>query len=436
MVVLLAVGSAGLTALFERHAERRAADELSADLDQLLAGIERSDEGALEVSLPPADQRYHLPLSGRYWQVEIDGVTTISRSLWDTTLELPLADAVLGALRSYDIEGPEGEGLLVLERRAVLQPALGGGNVRAVVAMDRIELRAAARSFLRDLSPFLCLLGVMLVAGGWVQVAIGLKPLAAVGERVVAVRSGAASRLGDGFPGEVQPLVAEVDALIASREVAVAKARTRASDLAHALKTPLQALIGEADRLRNTGNSESAESIEDIAQAIERHVQRELSRARIAATGWAASCSPTTVIAPLVRVLQRTPDGQRLRWVVEGAENVRARIDSGDLTEALGGLLENAARHARTEVRVRVTGAAQEVRIAVRDDGKGVPDAELARLRLRGARLDISEPGSGLGLAITSEICEAAGGELLLGNVLDGFESIIRLRGVAEKAAS
>ena len=57
------------------------------------------------------------------------------------------------------------------------------------------------------------------------------------------------------------------------------RARARAGDLAHALKTPLQALIGEAARLRAAGAGAAAQGIEEIAGAIDRHVQRELARA-------------------------------------------------------------------------------------------------------------------------------------------------------------
>ena len=46
----------------------------------------------------------------------------------------------------------------------------------------------------------------------------------------------------------------------------------------------------------------------------------------------------------------------------------------------------------------------------------GIPEAELARLTARGARLDTGGPGAGLGLAIASEIAEAAGGSLALAN--------------------
>lgn len=425
VLVLLIVAASGLTLLFERHVERRAKAELTAHLDQLLAGIERSEDGVLEVTAPPADQRYLQPFSGRYWQVDLPDDTLTSRSLWDNRLEVPALEG--GAIRDLHLAGPEGEPLLAMGRRAILQPALGGGAILAVVAMDRTELREAAQAFLSDLAPFLFLLGALLVAAGWVQVAIGLRPLAAVGARVAAVRSGAARRLGGDFPEEVKPLAAEVDALIASREEAVAKARTRASDLAHGLKTPLQALLGEADRLALRGDAAAAESIEETTRIIERHVERELSRARIAAAGWAAASAPVAAIGPVVRVLQRTPEGRSLSWLVEGDEAIRARIDAGDLTEALGGLLENAARHARERVQVRVTSDEVTVRIAVRDDGPGVAEDDLDLLPARGARLDISGPGTGLGLAIVTEICEAAGGALYLGNLPDGFEARIEL---------
>ena len=54
--------------------------------------------------------------------------------------------------------------------------------------------------------------------------------------------------------------------------------------------------------------------------------------------------------------------------------------------------------------------------IAIADDGPGLPEAHLARLTTRGARLDLAGPGAGLGLAIASEIAEAVGGSLTLAN--------------------
>jgi signal transduction histidine kinase len=415
----LAIAAVGLAVLFERHAERRAVAELAAHLDQLAAGIERGPDGALTVA-GPADPRYGQPLSGRYWQVEA-GVTLTSRSLWDSLLALP---PVAEGPHEVRLAGPEGEDLLVLARRLILPPRLGGGPATVAVAMDRAELRAASGAFLRDLAPYLGLLAATLIAAGWAQLAVGLRPLADVGARVAAVRSGAARRLGDDFPAELRPLAAEVDALIDAREADIAWARARASDLAHGLKTPLQALEGETRRLAARGEAEAAAGIAEIGAAMQRAVDRELARARIAAAGW-SSCEPEAVAARLLAVLRRTPEGRRVDWRPEFAPGLRARIDADDLTEALGALMENAARHARSRVALRGERRGGAVVVAVRDDGPGVDAARLGALRRRGARQ--GGGGTGLGLAIAGEIAEAAGGTLELASTGAGFEAALTL---------
>ncbi len=266
----------------------------------------------------------------------------------------------------------------------------------------------------------------MLLAAGWAQVTIGLRPLADIGARVASLRSGTAVRLGDGFPAEVRPLAGEIDALIEAREADVSRARARASDLAHALKTPLQALIGEADRLRAAGSNAAAEGIEDITRAIDRHVERELARTRAAGAG-AASSDPAAAITGVLSVLQRTPAGSRIDWHVSVEPGLRARIDAVDLTEALGALAENAVRHARSCVWFSACSRGTLLAISVRDDGSGAPAEALERMRARGERLDARFPGHGLGLAIAAEIAETVGGSLELADANPGVEATILL---------
>lgn len=269
---------------------------------------------------------------------------------------------------------------------------------------------------MRDLAPYLGILGLLFIIAGWLQVRVGLRPLADVGAKVAAIRSGTARRLGDSFPAEVRPLAAEVDALIEARESETNRARARAGDLAHGLKTPLQALIGEADELRAQGAVTAADGIEEIAAAMRRHVDRELARARIAASALTAVSTPATVIARLMSVIRRTEDGARIDWEIDADETIRVRIDGDDLTEALGAILENAARHATERATVRVVRAGPLAEIRVEDDGPGIPEVRLEDLLRRGVRLDMSAPGSGLGLAIAREIAEAAGGGIDLAN--------------------
>lgn len=431
VITAMALASLGLSALFAAHVERRAVAELSVQLDQVLAGIDRAPDGAIVLAKAPADPRFAVPYGGLYWQIAAEGRVLRSRSLWDHALALAADDLADGAEHVHGLPGPDGSRLLAVERSVTLSARLGGGPLRAAVAMDRTDLAAARRDFMRDLLPYSAVLAAALVLAGWAQIAVGLRPLARVGERVAAVRSGQARRLGGDFPAEVRPLAAEVDALLDQREAEVARARARAGDLAHGLKTPLQALLGEAGRLRADDRPAPAEAIEDIAGAMQRHVTRELVRARIAMPGHAAQAEVAPVVASLVRVVARTPQGARLRWHQAVPAGLMVAADPDDLSEALGALIENAARHARGAVRITGEPAGAEVAIIIRDDGPGIAPGRIAALMVRGARADTAGSGSGLGLAIAAEITGALGGRLVIETASPGLEARLMLPAAA-----
>ena len=185
--------------------------------------------------------------------------------------------------------GPDKQTLHLLQQRIELPARLGGHTARVAVAIDDVELSGAVRRFAGALLPFLIVLAVLLTAAAWAQVTIGLRPLAAMRGKLAAIGSGEARRLGSDFPDEVLPLAREIDTLLDARERQIDKARDRAADLAHGLKTPLQLLSGDAERLKAKGENELAEEIEDIAGSMRRHVERELTRARSGANAANAS---------------------------------------------------------------------------------------------------------------------------------------------------
>ncbi|MGE3148086.1 MAG: ATP-binding protein [Pseudorhodoplanes sp.] len=426
--VVLALGAAGfaLSLLFADHIERRAVAEMQVQVDQVLAGLVMGANG-LTVASPPADPRFSRPYGGLYWQVEANGRTLRSRSLWDQTLALPRDRPSGGAVRLQKLEGPNGVPALGLERNLRLSPALGGGNAWVIVAIDRAELSAARDAFVADLAPYLAALALALVAAQAVQLFYGLKPLKRIGQRVAALRAGRAARMGGTWPAEVLPLAGEIDALLAAREAEIARARTRAGDLAHGLKTPLQALLGEAGRLRARGDTQAAAAIEEIAGAMRSHVERELARARAAGTSGGARADIARAITSIHAVLSRTPDGQRVRWQITVPTELTAAIDPADLAEALGALAENAARHARSVVVIEAKEHGGRVRIAISDDGPGVPEAWLSDIARRGQRLDESVSGEGLGIAIAADMAEAAGGLLEVRNGATGVTATLDL---------
>jgi signal transduction histidine kinase len=438
VVVALCLSAFGLLILFERHVERRVTAELQIHLDQLIAGLERDAQGELVLARPPADPRFDQPLSGLHWQIviESDGATLRSRSLWDDVLSLPAKPMIGGTVHQHRLQGPSGSSLLALERDLALPAWLGGSEIRAVVAYETGDVRAATKAFAGDLAPFLALIGALLIAAAWTQVTVGLRPLSTIRDRLAAIRSGASRRLGEAFPDEVRPLAAEIDALLSARELQIEKAKARATNLAHGLKTPLQVLAGDIARLEAKGETTTAKNIAEVAAAMRRNVERELARARIADGFANGRADIGDVVRRVVAVVRRTPDGARLDWAVKLPPNLQARIEPDDLAEALGNLVENAARHACRTVEITGHDDAGIAVIAIRDDGPGIPEGQLADALKRGGRLDSSDSGTGLGLAIVSDIAAAWGATLKLENTGGGLLAELRLRSVDQEDTS
>lgn len=422
VVVALGLSSLGLSLLFERHVERRMATDLALMLDELVSGLDRDAEGNLAVVDEPGDARFDRPLSGLYWQITRDpnGLVARSRSLWDSELPLPADELAEGALHQHRISGPRGTSLLAVERSVVLPARLGGEAVRVVVARDAAELTEATRTFTADLTPFLVLIALVLIGAFGAQVAVGLAPLKAVRARLAAIRSGAAERLGSAFPSEVQPLAGEIDALLEARDKQLAAARARAADLAHGLKTPLQVLTGGVERLKAKGEGEIANDLAGVGEAMRRHVERELARARREAAPADPAARIKATVERVVAVVGRTPQGAMLDWTIAIAPDLAVRIPPDDLTEVLGNLLENAARHAREHISVTASAMGSDAVIAIVDDGPGIPPDRVPEALRRGGRLDQGGAGAGLGLAIVSDILDAWSGSLELGPTAPG----------------
>jgi len=428
ILAALMVSALGLPLLFERHVERRVEGELGVLLTQIIAGIARDTDGALILSETPADPRFIQPLSGLYWQIQTGDAVLRSRSLWDAELVLPAKAHSDGAVRQLRVMGPGGSELIASERSVTLSARLGGGQMRAIVALDAAELVVATRAFAADLFPYLAVIAIVLIGAGYAQVIVGLRPLGTVRERLATIRQGTTFRLGDAFPNEIRPLAAEVDALLDARDGELERARSRAGDLAHGLKTPLQVLSGDIQRLREKGEGAIATEIEKIAATMRRHVDRELARARSKAGASDARASVAEVVDRVVSVIHRTPNGGALDWTINIPATLVVCIDVDDLAEAIGNLVENAARHASRKVSIRTYREGEFVVISVVDDGPGIPEGQIEEAQARGHQLDRQDSGAGLGLAIVRDIASGWGGRFEIRNSPAGFEANLAVR--------
>ena len=98
---------------------------------------------------------------------------------------------------------------------------------------------------------------------------------------------------------------------------------------------------------------------------------------------------------------------------------VLALMDRTRIAQVVSNLLDNALQHTPEGGRVEVSLALREgdrVRVAVTDDGEGIPAEELERVFDRFYRVDSSRSrasgGAGLGLTIVKGLVEAHGGSV------------------------
>ena len=113
------------------------------------------------------------------------------------------------------------------------------------------------------------MVGLGLFAMAVLQSLYGLMPLRRIRAVIQRIRTAGSNRVTDPLPLEVQPLVEELNMLLAHSEQQAEEARTHAGNLAHALKTPLTVLTNAA-----TARAEDlADTTIREARTMQRHVE-------------------------------------------------------------------------------------------------------------------------------------------------------------------
>jgi len=419
----LALAGFGLNLLFERHIERREALSMEAKARELLGALRLDKNGKPFVDTLPSDSRFNEPAGGLYWQVTTAAGQEHSPSLWDQSL--PAAtETPRDGWRVRRIPGPFEQGLLVIER--MVRPDQSGRAVLVQVATDDSALLDAQREFGREMVGSLGLLWLVLIAAAYGQVVLGLRPLARIRAELDRMRRNPGARLSADHPTEIDPLANAINSLADARAADVDRARRRAADLAHSLKTPLAALAAQSRRAREAGAHEAADGLDRAIAAAGAALEAELARSRSAVAREAQASERANVLdaaEAVAAVIERTEAGERIVFEIDVPEDMELPFAASDLAEILGALMENAARFARRRVAVSGVVAGDEVRISVGDDGPGIADARAATALVRGGRLDEAGPGHGFGLAIVSDLVSATDGTMVLGTgPLGGLE--------------
>jgi signal transduction histidine kinase len=89
-------------------------------------------------------------------------------------------------------------------------------------------------------------------------------------------------------------------------------------------------------------------------------------------------------------------------------------MDTQDIEEILGNLLDNALKWSTKTVRMTAARGREGIIISIEDDGPGIPEQSHREALRSGGRLDTSKTGTGLGLAIAIDLLKAYGADLAL----------------------
>ena len=202
------------------------------------------------------------------------------------------------------------------------------------------------------------------------------------------------------------------------------------ANVSHELRTPLTAIQGFAETLLQGAvedpkhNRRFVEILRDHAIRLARLSEDLLKLSRIEEGKLGLELGPVAVgkvITQCCETVRLKLIEKRLHLTVESEEpTLYARADCDALGDVLRNLLDNAVQYTPREghVTVRASEASGRVRIAVADDGIGIPFTSHDRVFERFYRVDPARSrevgGTGLGLSISKHLVESMGGEISL----------------------
>ena len=391
--------------LFEMGLQRYLEAGLRDDSENLLVALVRGPQGLQldERHLSPAYQR---PFSGHYFRIDFADKHWRSRSLWDQ--EMPSLDHP--GLHSNLQLGPEGQQLLVLRsdyRRL-------GQSISISVAQDYTPVRESFRR-MQQIGIGLGLAGLLLILLlQRITVRRALRPLEKAREQIAQLQQGQRSQLDDQVPVELEPLVAQINHLLAHTEDSLKRSRNALGNLGHALKTPLAVLLSLASSEKLDAHPELRKTLKAQLEQVQQRLNRELNRARLSGDALPGALFDCDAQLPGLLATLRMIHAEHLDLSYRAPSGLQLPWDREDLLELLGNLLDNACKWADAEVRLNVVETAEGFLLSVEDDGPGIPVEQRDQVFSRGTRLDEQTDGHGLGLGIARDIVDSWGGGLRL----------------------
>lgn len=400
---------------------RNVAEQMLQSLPEDIAAAGRQPrQFQLDVEAPKTVGKFDL-LAFQAWDIGSQRRLVSSRSAPAQSLAPEFADG----FTTQSIDG-------VPWRVFAVRDASGRVQMQAGIpeAAVHIEMRRWFRASLGTAIGLLLAFGVAI----WLVIEWSLRPVARLGHALAArAPLDLAALPHAGLPAEVEPLVLGFNRLLARLAQALQHEREFLGEAAHELRTPLAALLAQAQVLQHASDRDEARvALDELIAGIERSsrlAQQLLDAARVeSGIGTCATDLDLALVAGMVadEFAQAAARGDRSLEVDVRHAPVRGDID--DLGILVRNLLDNAVRHSGPGARVRLSTQVEDrngVRMAllrVQDDGPGIAEVDRERVfeRFYRAGGNGRAAGIGLGLSLVQRVVAAHGGTVQCGAGLDG----------------
>lgn len=221
---------------------------------------------------------------------------------------------------------------------------------------------------------------------------------------------------------ELQPMLSQLNALLARLDQALVAEQRFTADASHELRSPLSAIQMRLQVLKRKF-PELESQFKPIQQDVSRGVQvldNLLLLARLDPEQKESLAKTkfdfSLLMQDVIKALQPFADSKQIKINVVLAEQACVLANEQLLFSALRNLLDNAIRYSpeQAQVFVNLTIEKQQLRLRIENSGHGVDAAVIQRLGERFYRaLGTKTQGSGLGLSICQKIVDLHAGQLL-----------------------
>jgi signal transduction histidine kinase len=437
VVVALAIGLAAWALV--RTVEHQLVDKVQAQGEARVAEVVRQlESGVSPKSILPVGQG-----SSFVQVVDARGDVLGGSPAFGSTSPIMFVTRVPGPGESggvqVDVPDPTGANEVPLDVRYQSGITTSAGPVTVVAASPLGGVEESIATLKHALMfgiPFLVVL-VALIA--WLVVGRALRPVESIRAEVEAISESTMHRRvpEPGTGDEVDRLARTMNAMLDRLETSSQRQRRFVADASHELRSPIAAMRTQLEVALQPAGTESVEwPVVATNVLVEEQRLEELVTDLLLLASIDEQPGPTNDAVALTSLREvaaaQARRSRRVAVELSDGEDVAVAVRRDLVDRVIANLVDNAARHARSGVRVIVSRRDDTARLVVDDDGPGIPESERQRVFERFARLDDARArdagGAGLGLSLARAIAERHHGGVAIDDApLGGARLIVEL---------